>query len=216
MRRRLVAVFALLTAVLASMLTAASPAHAAGFDPVCSLLGASQTEFQCVVPIDPENRVVDTVRWTKNGVDRPDDNDFMQIRPICSPGEAVTIGLTVNFKVVDPATGQPSPAGQATGSTLFLCAPAPPRIGSLGCGAFPSLGWWRFKCSAYWSGGDGPVVLAWRSYYNPIPEITDQAGKYASALGICPGGYGGTSTVALTITDGAGRQDSRTALTGCP
>jgi hypothetical protein len=155
MRRRFVAVFALLTAVLASVLTAASPAHAAGFDPVCSLFAGSQTAFQCVVPADPEDRVVDTIRWTRNGVDRPDDNDFRQIRLTCEPGEAVTVGLTVNFKEVDPATGQPKPAGQATGSTLFLCAPsAPLTLNFFDCDTGAGL----LVCTVIFAGGFNPTV----------------------------------------------------------
>jgi hypothetical protein len=146
MRRRLVAVFALLTAVLASMLTAASPAHAAGFDPVCSLFAGRQTEFGCAVPADPEDRVVDSIRWTRSGDPLTKFNDIRQIPLTCSPGEAVTVGLTVTFK---------EPAGQATGETLFLCAPsAPLTLNFFDCDTGAGL----LVCSVIFAGGINPTV----------------------------------------------------------
>ncbi|MEV6304341.1 S1 family peptidase [Actinoplanes sp. NPDC051861] len=94
-------------------------------------------------------------------------------------------------------------------------SPTPgPRIGGLGCGAFPSLGWYRFKCYSSWYDGTDPVVLSWSSYYSVTPEITDVAGKTATALGACPQGL--ASTVTLRVTDSQGRQDFMSAPTGCP
>jgi streptogrisin C len=94
-------------------------------------------------------------------------------------------------------------------------APTPgPRIGSLGCGAFPSLGWYRFRCTTNWFDGTDPVVLSWSSYYHVTPDPPDLVAKTATAFGVCPQGF--ASSVLLRITDAQGRQDFMTAPTGCP
>jgi hypothetical protein len=149
MRPRLVAVFVLLTAVLGSLLTGASPAHAQGSDPICRQTLTGTLEVLCTVPADVEDRTIDFIQWTRDGNPLPQFDDIRQIRVSCSPAQAFVIGLTIGFD--DP--GQ----GQSMGSTRFTCRGEPLKLTFFDCDTGNSL----LVCGVFFEGGTSPITVSW-------------------------------------------------------
>jgi hypothetical protein len=196
MRPRLVAVFVLLTAMLGSLLTGASAAHALGpSDPVCrdSLDGAR--DVICSAPPESDGRMIRTIRWTKNDNPIPMTDNIRSIRVSCSAGEIFIIQLAINYVEFEPTVGSSEP---------IACPkpPEPPRV-SMSC-EVPTR--YVFFCEAFWEGGTDPetVVWNWPGFYDG--QHIDTVGNYTTFDGRCSGfGSGPPPRVSVTVTDALGR-----------
>lgn len=92
MRRRLGAVFVLLTAVLGGLLTGASAAHANAnaSDPVCRPALTNTPDIICAIPAEFDNRPIESIEWTKDNDPLPQFEDRaagrLVDRSLCRPG----------------------------------------------------------------------------------------------------------------------------------
>jgi hypothetical protein len=206
MRPRVVAVFVLLTAVLGSLLTGASAAHAQGSDPVCRMTLLGTLEVICTVPADGEDRRIDFIQWTRNDAPLPQFDDIRQILVSCSPGETFVIGLTIGFD--DPADGQ------STGSTRFTCRGVPLEITSFACESFGDYGYASFYCDLYWEGGTEPHQVSVSSNGSQARRFNDFDNNHVSVSGQCDP-YQDTY-VSVSVFDAAGRRADANQNSFCP
>src|SRR5688572_16560026 len=96
MRLRLGAVFVLLTAVLGSLLTGASVAHAGpGDDPICRPSLLRTPDVICTIDPQFDGRELESIRWTKDSDPIAGTNDIRSIRVPCEPGTTFVVGVTV-------------------------------------------------------------------------------------------------------------------------
>ncbi|MFI6540715.1 hypothetical protein ACIBHY_50230 [Nonomuraea sp. NPDC050547] len=97
MRRLLSAVFVLLAAVLGGLLTGAGAARADAPDPVCRPALTNTPDIVCTIPVEFDNRPIESIEWTKDDDPLPRFDNIRQILVSCTPGERFVIGLTVTF-----------------------------------------------------------------------------------------------------------------------
>ncbi|GII03707.1 hypothetical protein [Planobispora takensis] len=203
MRRRTLAIFALLAAVVGGLLTGPAPAFAAvDFPPVCTFAAGQLNtgEVTCRVATNIGDRTVTSIDWTVNGANVAQFKNFPQITVGCSSGQ-VLIGHTLTFS--NGETG--------AGTRVTTCQNRTASITSFTCGPLPR-GTGYILCEAVWTGGVDPVTADWsspRARRQPV-VTTDPIARRTTAAFDCnnPGGPDLTFTTLVTVTDAVGSRAS--------
>ncbi|MFI6497895.1 hypothetical protein [Nonomuraea typhae] len=148
----------LLTAVLGSLLTGASAAHAQAPDPVCRMVLTGTLDVICTVPAEADGRRIDFIQWTRDGNPLPQFDDIRQILVSCSPGETFVIGVTIGFT---------EDVEQIMGSTRFTCRGKPLRLTYFDCDTGNSL----LVCGVNFEDGTSPITVSWNIDGVPRPDL---------------------------------------------